>query len=189
MGVSGPGSEATRGPRKKPPEDEGPNVRWAIGPHVRVDLIGYSGVDITGAKFISQIYASGHRKGAMDGERLKSIVIGAQLGTRIILCASKDEACWEDWPWRAIRLLDGTTYRTGDGTPAVRVPDLEWLDKFDAKKANTDSQQSYPHAARLVDGKGWTFGRGGALKMKVRMIRVEHEDRPYTGDIEPPEGF
>lgn len=178
MGVSGPGGEATRGSREKEaPAEVG--VKWVLGPHVRADLLGYSGVDIGGAQFIAQIYASGFRRGTIEGDRLRSLVIGAPYGTRIVLCTTTDELCWEDAPWRCIRLVEGQTYHTqSDGTPAVRVPDLDWLDGFDQKRSNQDAQASYPQVKRVAEGTTWTFGRGGSIQNRVKMIRVEHESRP-----------
>jgi hypothetical protein len=157
-------------------------VKWVIGPNVRADILGYAGVDITGAQFIAQIYASGFRRGTLEGLRLKSIVIGAPYGTRITLCATTDEVNWEDAPWRTIRILEGQTYHTGEGVPAVRVPDIDWLDGFDQRRTNTKHQQSYPLAKKLVDGTAWTFGTGASLHNRVRMIRVEREDRPISAE-------
>lgn len=179
MGVSGPGSNAKRDSRTPEEIPDPPNsVKWVIGQHVRADLIGYSGIHVTGGQFIAQLFPSGHRKGTIEGDRLRSIVIGAPFGIRITLCASEDERRWQDSAWRCIRLVEGTTYFTSDGTPAVRVPDLEWLDGFDQKKSS--QLQSYPHADLLAEGKDWTFGRGGVLQNRVRMIRVEHESRPIV---------
>jgi hypothetical protein len=193
MGVVGSGTLVQPGRRgigtpKKKKGDVGPNVKWVIGPHVRFDLIAYSGIDITGAQFVSQIFASGHREGTIDGARMQSLVIGAPVGQRLTLCTSMDDYDWEDSPWRCIRLVEGQTYFTQlDGTPAVRIPDLEWLDAFDAKKSNQDSQVSYPFAKTLADGKGWTFGRVGPLKNRIKMIRLEREDHPLPRAERPPE--
>lgn len=188
MGMSGPGRETRRGEVAEPIEEVG--VKWVIGPGVRADILGYAGVDITGAQFIAQIYASGFRRGTLEGDRLKSIVIGAPYGTRITLCATTDEVNWEDAPWRTIRLVEGQTYHTGEGVPAVRVPDIDWLDAFDSRRSNTSNQQSYPLAKRIVDGTTWTFGSGASLHNRVRMIRVDKDDRPivYDPNAAPTEG-
>ncbi len=181
MGVSGPGGDPKRESRKKAEDVDTTGLKWVIGPHVRVDIIGYSGTDVTGARFPVSIHASGHRKGVMDGGRLQSLMFGGQLGSRLILCASDDEEKWQLSPWRCIRLLAGNVL-VGEGQiQFVRVPDLEWLDKYDQKRANQDTSVSPPFAATLADGQGWTFGRPGPLKNAVKMVRVEHEDRPYTG--------
>lgn len=181
MSVSGPGtntSKKARGTNEPEEPKDPPNaVKFVVGPFVRADLIGYSGVDVTGGQFIAQLYPSGHRRGWIEGDRLRSIVIGAPIGIRVILCASEDEGGWQESAWRCIRLVEGNTYFTTDGTPAVRVPNIEWLDAFDHKKST--AVQSYPHAAKLADGgNNWTFGRGGTLQNRVRMIRIEHQDRP-----------
>jgi hypothetical protein len=155
-------------------------VRWVLGPHVRADLVGYTGTDVTGGQLIAQIYPSGFRDGTIDGTRIQSIAIGAPVGVRVVLCATGDEGEWQAHPWRCIRVMAGQTWFTKEGVPAVRVPDLEWLHPFDQKKSGDGNQVSYPFAATLAEGTGWTFGRPGPLKLQVRMIRVEHEDRPIT---------
>lgn len=175
MGMSGPDRTGFRELIERPPEI---GVKWVIGPQARADILGYAGVDITGAQFISQIYASGFRRGTLEGDRLKSIVIGAPYGTRIILCTTTDEASWEDAPWRAIRVLEGQTYHTTEGVPAVRVPDIEWLDGFDHRRTGQDGQQSYPLVRRVSEGRTWTFGYGSGLHNRIKMIRVEKESMP-----------
>lgn len=189
--MSGPDRTGFRERIERPAEV---GVKWVIGPQARADILGYAGVDITGAQFIAQIYASGFRRGTLEGDRLKSIVIGAPYGTRIILCTTTDEERWEDAPWRAIRIIEGQTYHTGEGVPAVRVPDLDWLDGFDQKRTGQDGQQSYATVQRVSEGRGWTFGSGTGLHNKIKMIRVEKESMPidsstvsaeYSETIEP----
>jgi len=180
MGAIGPGGEPKRESRKKAEEADTTGMKWVIGPHVRAHIIGYSGTDVTGARFPVEIFASGHRTGVIDGQRLQSLLFGGQLGTRLILCASAEEEQWHLHPWRCTRLLANQVVLSEGGIQMVRVPDLEWLDGFDQKRANQNTSVSYPFAASLAEGQGWSFGRPGPLKNLVKMIRVEHEDRPYT---------
>ena len=151
-------------------------MRWEVGQGVRCDLVAYAGPNLSGKRQVMQLYPTGARRGRID-EEVRSMVIRAFPGTRIVLCASNRDA-WELAAWRCIRILEGSSLASEqrNGLRGVRVPDLGVYDAFDAKRTDPDVQQGFPHAERLEDGQGWTFGHGDVSK-RVAMIRVEREDR------------
>lgn len=150
-------------------------MRWEIGPGVRCDLVAYAAPNLTGKRQVMQMFPTGARRGRIDGE-VRSVVIRAFPGTRVVLCAS-DKDAWELAAWRCIRVLEASSLpsRERNGLPGVRVPDLAVLDAFDAKKTDSEVRQGFPQVDRLADGTGWTFGHGDVSR-RVAMIRVERED-------------
>jgi hypothetical protein len=149
-------------------------VEWFIAPRVKCDLVGYSGVNLTGARYVVRIFPTGTRKGTFRTEELKSLVIVAPVGVRVVLCTSAT-AGWEELPWRCIRMTAENRFRNDKDQEGVRVPDLDWMDPADARKVSPDLQQSYPYVQTLAEGTTWTFGRRGAtaLKDQIRAFRLD----------------
>jgi hypothetical protein len=161
------------------------NVRWHVGPGVRANLITYGAPNLSGKRQVVQLFPQGARKGTIDGSAVRSLVIRAVYGTRVVLCASKTDA-WELAAWRCIRVLEGSSLRSAEkhGLAGVRVPDLAWHDGHGAKRTDPEVQATFPAVETLADGTGWTFGRPGRLAGRVAMIRVEREDA--TGRVLTP---
>lgn len=150
-------------------------VKWVIGPGVRCDLVGYAGRNLNGKRSTAQFYPTGSQNGSIDGAELSSVVIRALPGTRIIFAASNKDT-WESAAWRAIRMVKPWMRSAQrNGLPGIRVPDLDLVDTVDAKRSSTEFESSYPFVESLADGTGQTFGRGGGLKNRVAMIRIERE--------------
>ena len=61
------------------------------------------------------------------------------------------------------------------GKPAVNIPDLDAYNEPDAQRVDPDLVSTFAHVERIEDGKGWTFGHRGALKLKgnIRAVRIE----------------
>lgn len=155
-------------------------VEWYVAERMRADLVAYAAPNLTGKRSPVQIFPRS-RQGTIQADELRSLVVRAPYGTRVVLCTRAGDE-WEEWPWRAVRVLPGhclPLMRKG-GLPGVVVPDLDLLDAFGAKKTNPDLESSYPLVDRLEDGEGWTFGRAGlpSLKGHVRQIRVEPDGAP-----------
>lgn len=150
-------------------------MRWVVAPKMRCDLFFFAGVNLSGELTKVQVFAAGGRQGDVRGEDIKSMAIHGDHGVRVVLCASEDEETWQDSPWRAIRLKKGSTVPNREGTPAVRVPDIDWLDEPGARRNDPDIQVGYEEVASLGTGTEWTYGRTGPLKGRVRMIRVDKE--------------
>lgn len=162
-------------------------MEWYVGPHVRCDMVSYGGINLTGPRYVVRIFPTGSRKGTFRTHELKSIVILAPIGTRVILATHATQEGWEDMPWRCIRQLEGFRFKNDEGQMGVRIPDLDWMDLPTAKKVNPDRQEGFPLVKRLADGAnlGFTFGRSGPtlLKDNVRAIWVEKESEPITGKV------
>jgi hypothetical protein len=159
---------------------------WHLGPHVRCDFVSYSGINLTGVRYIVRVHATGSRKGTFRTDQLKSIVVMGPIGTRVILATWPERENWQNYPWRCVRMLAGQRFRNPEGNEGVRIPDLDWLDPFDAKRVNANMQESFPQVERLEDGKGFTFGRTRGtlrdceLKDNIRAIWIEREDDPIS---------
>ena len=99
-------------------------MRWEVGQGVRCDLVAYAGPNLSGKRQVMQLYPTGARRGRID-EEVRSMVIRAFPGTRIVLCASNRDA-WELAAWRCIRILEGSSLASEqrNGLRGVRVPDL-----------------------------------------------------------------
>jgi hypothetical protein len=155
-------------------------MEWYIGARTRCDLVSYSGVNLTGVRAVVQVFPTGSRRGQLRTDQLKSLVILAPVGTRVVLAAWPHREGWEDHPWRCVRMVKGSMFRNEAGNEGVRLPDLDWMDPVGARKASDGTQVGYPLVARLADGTGHTFGRGGGLKDAVRAIWIEREDDPIA---------
>lgn len=151
-------------------------MEWSLAPRLRMDLVCFSGLNLSGERRIVDIHAVGGRQGAdVASEDLKSMVVLGAVGTRVVLKASASDD-WEQYPWRAVVVTAKHHYRTKEGEVGVRVPDLEWLDAPDARRTDPDMQESYPHAETLAEGAAsgaWTYGRSGPLKGRVKAIAID----------------
>ncbi|MEZ4322144.1 MAG: hypothetical protein R3F61_32025 [Myxococcota bacterium] len=152
-------------------------VIWRVGPGVRADLVAYAGKNMNGKRQQVRFFPSGAQRGGWDGREVSSLVIRALPGTRVILAAS-DGDHWQQAAWRCIRVVSGHSLPSekATGLPGVRVPDIDMMDAYDAKKTETDFQASYPYVDAVEQGSGWTFGRGGGLKNRIAMVLIERED-------------
>jgi hypothetical protein len=151
-------------------------VEWEVEPGTRCDVVTYAASNLTGKRGEIRIFPSGSRKGEVHTENLRSMVIRAPFGTRVVLL-TQGGAQWEETAWRCVRIVEGRAMPSerGGGLPGVRLPDLDWLDAPDSKRTNPDVQATYPLVERFSEGEGWTFGRGGGLKGRVAVIRVERD--------------
>jgi hypothetical protein len=122
---------------------------------------------------VVEVHAVGGRKGDLAPADLRSLVFVAPVGTRLILATSEDPEAWTEHPWRCIRIVAGKHAVTKEGRPCVRVPDLDWLDAPDARRNDPEFQMTFDAAETLEAGTGWTFGRPGELKGKIRWIRID----------------
>ncbi len=145
-------------------------MNWDIAENMRLDLVGYTKPGFSGQRFPVQIFPSG-RQGDLP-DQLGSLFVAGPHGVRIILKTSQ-VGDWQAFPWRCIQLLKGHTFVSRAGPPAVGVPDLDLLDKIDARRSDPDFESSFPIVDRFEDGTGWTFGRPGGIKDRVVEIRVE----------------
>ena len=144
-------------------------MEWAIEANMRCDLVGYTKPGYAGVRHVVQIFPSG-RQGDLP-DPFGSLAFIGPLGSQLVL-VTHALGDWTLAPWRAIRILEGHAFRTRDGRPGVRVPDLDLLDAPDAHRTDPDFEQTFDFASSLEAGRGWTFGRAGALKDQVRLIRV-----------------
>ncbi len=147
-------------------------MRWDLAPRLRADLVAFSGINLSGERRVVEVHPVGGRKGDLAPADLRSCVIVAPLGTRVVFATSEDPDRWMEHPWRAVRVLRPTITVTKEGRAAVRLPDLDWLDAHDARRTDSELQSTFDEAASL-DATGWTFGRPGDLKGRVRWIRVD----------------
>lgn len=151
-------------------------MEWSLAPRMRVDLVCFSGLNLSGERRIVDVHAVGGRQGAdVAPEDLKSLVLLGEVGTRVVLKTSAAED-WESYPWRAVVITRGHHYRTKEGEVGVRIPDLEWLDAPDARRTDPDMQESFPHADTLAEGSAsgeWTYGRSGSLKGRIKAIAID----------------
>jgi hypothetical protein len=153
-------------------------MKWEIAENCRVDVVGYSGINYSGDKFEARVFPSGRQGDELDGSRIQSMAILGPLGARVTLVSSLQDDWEAAHTWRVVTLVKGFTWQAKDGRHAVRIPDLDALNKPDAFRVNPDFQESYPLVKKVADGKGWTFGhqareqlKNGVVLIKVSMIR------------------
>lgn len=153
------------------------NVRWDIGLGVRAELHFFTGLNFSGQRSSCLIFHDGRRQGDdVDGMRVKSCGIIAPYGTRLTLVTAASPETWQELPWRAIVVLDGTSFTSRSGKPAVQVPDLDTMDAPDANRTDLETHVGFPLVERLEQGAGWTFGRtlpNLPLKCNLRAIRLD----------------
>lgn len=155
---------------------------WYIGPKVRCDLVGYGGANLTGPRYVVRVFATGTRKGTFRTAELKSMVVLAPVGTRVFLTTSAAKDGWWSRPWRCIRMIEGNMFTNPEGQRGVRVPDLDWMDSWEAKRSNADFQQGFPQVKHPSEGTGYTFGFSGdpLLKGHIQAIWIEREVDPIA---------
>ena len=151
-------------------------MEWQIEKGTRCDLLCYAAKNLTGKFSPVRVFPGGNRKGDVKTSELRSIVVRAHFGTRVIL-VTEPGPDWQDHAWRCVRIREGTALLgSGAGAlPGARIPDLDLLDNHGDKRTNIELESSYPIAATLEEGEGWTFGRLGELKGKVKLIRIEKD--------------
>lgn len=154
-------------------------MEWIIGPRVKCDFVGYSGLNCSGARYVARIFPTGSRKGTFRTAELKSLVIVGPVGIRVTLQTSLDSD-WERHPWRCVRLTAEHRFKNDEGNEGVRIPDLDWWDPAAARKVADGRQESFPFAATLAEGLAdkakWTFGRPGRIGGAVLGFRVERDE-------------
>lgn len=150
------------------------HITWVIAKNSRCDLVTFSGVNYSGRESRVQIFPSG-RQGDITSP-IRSMIYGAPAGMRLVLCVSPVEAGWMERPWRALVMTPTNSFRTRQGKFAIRVPDIEALDKPDARRTDPDFRASYNFAETLEDGNGWSYGRVGPLHDQIQMIRVDRAE-------------
>ena len=155
-------------------------ITWDIVGTHRLDLVAWSKPDMVARKSVVQLFPGG-RQGSIQAADLSSVVIRAQLGTRVTLMTETGPRWWAH-PWRCIRFIPGHVVPSGrrTGLPGVRIPDLDRLDPVNAKRTDRELESSYPIVATPNDGTGWTFGAIGhpELKGNIQAIRVEWDEAP-----------
>lgn len=166
-------------------------IVFELGKHVRCDILTWSGTNLGGRQRRIRIFPTGNVQGSVEPEDLRSMVIRAFHGTRVILAARAD-GDFTAGPWRCVHLIPGATVAAeqAGGMPGVRLPDLDRLDAPAARRTAIDLEQSYPLVARVEDGQGWTFGQVGPVPLKgaVRRIIVEKDGEPRgSGPAPAPE--
>jgi hypothetical protein len=168
-------------------------VRWVIEDGAIGEALFFTGLNFSGQRARVRFFPGGRMQGdEIDGARIKSFGIIASYGLRLTLCTARSDVGWEDHTWRSVTLLEGSTFESMSGKPAVQVPDLDVMDPFDARRTDLDLRRGYPDVASPELGEGWTFGHfsGMELKCNVKVIRVENvlREKPSEGEDEPPEG-
>jgi hypothetical protein len=154
------------------------SLDWIIAPKIRCDILTWSGTNFSGYRKLARIFAAGGRQGQqLEGDLLSSFWVVAPYGTRVVFCAaSEGDPDWLVKPWRAVIIQKGSVFKTQDGLPGVRVPDIDYHDKFSAQRTDPDFQESFPFAKTLEEGKTWTFGNSNMLSNRISCIRVDKLD-------------
>ena len=151
-------------------------MRWDIEEGVLAEVRLFTGLNFSGERFHVNIMRGRIQGGPheIDGERIKSMGVIAPFGTRVVLMAAASPTGWQALAWRAIDVIEGHTFESQSGRPAIQVPDIDVMDDPSAVRTDPDFQAGYPHAEDL-NADGWTYGRSTGLPLKggLRAIRVE----------------
>lgn len=148
-------------------------MEWHIAERTRCDIYAFSGLNLSGERKLARLFPSGRQGASLEGFSFRSCIIAAPIGTRVCFRTTVAEEDWTERPWRSISVLKGKCVRNKDGLYLVRVPSLDLYDKPDARRTDPDFEQSFPVAADLAAGTGWTFGRPGSIGQRVAAIQVE----------------
>ena len=163
------------------------DIQLRLGKHTRCDIVAYKAINLSGKRTILRVFPTGSTKGKIAVEDLKSMIIRAPYGMRLILCTVSADN-WEDHPYRCITMIKGSSIPSNEpnSLPGVRIADLDYQDQPDCKRLSETLLQSYSLAENFADGSGWSFGRVGTTKLKsnVKMIIFERiaegEDPPVS---------
>lgn len=148
-------------------------IQFKIGGQMRCDLVAYSGINLSGKKAAVRIFPTGTIHGTFYTQNLRSMVIRAPFGTRLILACQAGES-WESGTWRCIDMIKGfhVPSAKATGLPGVRIPDLDLLNDPSSKRLNTDLQSGFPIVDSIKDGTGWTFGHLAGEKLKGNITQI-----------------
>lgn len=157
-------------------------MEWKIAPRVRLDLAGFDGLNCAGERHVAELHPVGGRQGQIPSS-IKSLAIAGPVGTRVILMTAGPEFPLDQQSWRCIRIMAGKFFRNKEGVPAIRIPDLDWLDAPDARRGDPDVQSGFDQVKTLEEGQDWSFGNSGPtpLKGNVRFIQVDKGSWPTEG--------
>lgn len=149
-------------------------MEWVIAEHTRCDLHFFSGINFSGEHRVVHIHPAGGRQGQkIDDFPFQSVAVAGPLHTRVIFQTSVSED-WEKRPWRAVELRPKEGFKDQNGLAAVRIPDLNWLDKPAARRADPDFQEGFRQAETAGERPAWTYGRGpGDISGGVVCVRIE----------------
>lgn len=150
-------------------------MEWEIAPNSRVDIVTYSGQNFSGHRTHIEIFPSGKKAGAeIDGSQVQSVAIAGPIGTRVIFKTSVGPD-WVEATWRAVEIKKGSAFKNKLGTPMVRIPNIDGLDKPDAQRCDPDFLTSYDIVASPDQGKSWTYGAVARLQLagNIRGIVVD----------------
>ncbi len=152
-------------------------MRWDIEEGVLAEVRLFTGLNFSGERLHVPIMRGRIQGGPyeIDGARIKSMGVIAPYGTRVVLVSAASPAGWQALAWRAIDVVEGHTFESLSGRPAIQVPDIDVMDAPDAVRTDPDFRSSYPHADDLGLGSGWTYGRTTVLPLKgsLRAIKVQ----------------
>lgn len=151
-------------------------MRWDLAPKIRCEIFAFSGINFSGARKHVQIFPVGGQQGdSLDGFDIQSVAIAGPVGTRVTFITTAVENGWEERSWRCFRITKEKSYKSEGGLPAVRAPDLDTLDAFNARRSDPDFEARPDEVATLEAGTAWTFGHyaGEDLKSNVRAIKVD----------------
>lgn len=148
-------------------------MKWDIAENCRADIVAYSGINYSGDRYQARIFPSGRQGKEIPAAGFKSMAIVAPIGTRVVLMATLQDD-WESHTWRCVRIVEGSTFTTNDGRVAVRIPDLDCINKPGAFRSNPEIEESYPLAKTLEAGKdlGWTYGNVGEEELKRGVVAI-----------------
>ncbi len=165
-------------------------MKWDIAPRIRLDIVGFEGLNCAGERHMVNIHAVGGRQGNLPST-IKSMAISGLPGVRVILMSAGPDVPLDQQTWRCIRLMAKKNFRNKEGTPTVRIPDLDFYDEPDARRSDTELQSSYEQVNSMTESRDWTFGRSGKRPMKgnVAFIRVEPDEPPKVAAPEAAEGI
>ena len=152
-------------------------MEWKLAPRTRLDIAAFEGMNCAGERHVVEIHPVGGRQGKMPPS-IKSLAIAGPVGTRIVLMTAGPDTPLSQQTWRAIHIRPGKYFKNKEGNPAVRVPDLDFLDSPDARRSDPDMQASYDMVDSMDGQKGWTYGgsNGTPLKGNIRYVLVDKPD-------------
>lgn len=150
-------------------------MRWEVNTKIPFDIVAFAGLNLSGERRVIEFHTVGGRKGDLAPEDIKSFAIVGPVGLRVVLMTNDDPEAWVKSTWRCVKVTKAESFLTKEGRPCVRVPDLDFLDAFDARRTDPDLQCSFEEATGL-DAEGWTFGHAGRVPLKgnVKAIKIDY---------------